>query len=146
LTVKEFERTNYISLNNNSSWVKQGIVKIKIGGVDDYWTGSQNLNKTTNDLSPQDFAILVSHNPDYIEQIDTSKLDLVLCGHTHGGQVSLFGKWAPWIPSQYGQKYAHGLKRKGDTQIIISKGIGTVILPLRLFARPEIVQITLKNK
>jgi predicted MPP superfamily phosphohydrolase len=130
-------------VNNRAVWVERGGQRIKIGGVGDLWEGSQDLTPTTGDASEEDLVILVSHNPDYVEAMATSMVDLVFAGHTHGGQVTLFGLWAPFVPSAYGQRYRSGVVDAGPTTVIVSNGIGTIPPPLRFFARPEIVLVHL---
>ncbi|MEN6573417.1 MAG: metallophosphoesterase, partial [Methanobacterium aggregans] len=66
-------------------------------------------------------------------------------GHTHGGQVTLFGLWAPFYNSRYGQEYVSGIKKSGNSTMIISNGIGTVNVPVRFSAKPQIVVVTLKR-
>jgi predicted MPP superfamily phosphohydrolase len=66
-----------------------------------------------------------------------------LSGHTHGGQVRLFG-WSPVVPSRYGGRYAYGHVHESDGRdLIVSAGIGTSILPVRLGIPPEIVLVEL---
>lgn len=89
--------------------------------------------------------ILLSHNPDYAEQLNTDLVDLQLSGHTHGGQVTLFGRWAPLLSSAYGQKYRSGVVSTAHTVVVVSKGIGTITPPVRLFCRPEIVLVRLSR-
>jgi predicted MPP superfamily phosphohydrolase len=146
LTKRLMIRNNIKICDNNSFWVKQDNDSIKIGGVGDLWEDSQIIDNTINDLKETDFAILISHNPDFIEKINTDKIDLTLCGHTHGGQVTLFGLWAPILPIESGNKYRYGLKEIGKMRAYISSGIGTITPPLRLFCRPEIVLINLKKE
>jgi len=133
------------SLDNQSVWVKKGGDSIKIGGVGDLWEDRQIPANTLNELTKSQFAILVSHNPDYLETFNSDLIDLTLSGHTHGGQVTFFGLWAPILPSAYGQKYRYGLIEKGTTKSYISSGIGTGTLPFRFFCRPEIVVIRLSK-
>ena len=64
-----------------------------------------HLQSPTLSLSPDDFVILLTHTPDYAEEVSITNTDLVLAGHTHGGQVTLFGLYAPIIPSRYGQRF-----------------------------------------
>ncbi|MEA3494809.1 MAG: metallophosphoesterase [Bacteroidota bacterium] len=132
--------------DNKSYWVKIGNDSIKIGGVGDLWEDSQQLDSTTHDLNDSDFSILISHSPDYIENMPKDLIDLTLSGHTHGGQMTFFGMWAPILPSKYGQKYRYGLKNFDGMQAYISSGIGTITPPLRFFCRPEIVVISLENE
>lgn len=102
----------------------------------------RNQNSEIKDSTP--FVILLTHTPDYVEQPEASIADLTLAGHTHGGQVTLFGLYAPITASQYGMRYRSGLKRsRHGTPIIISNGLGTSRYPLRLFAPTDIVIVTL---
>ena len=90
------------------------------------------------------FVILLTHTPDYVERPEAAIADLTLAGHTHGGQVTLFGLYAPITASQYGMRYRSGLKRtRHGTPIIISNGLGTSRHPIRLFAPTDIVIVTL---
>ncbi len=132
-------------LDNQSYWLKQNPDKIKLGGVGDFFYDFQNLNATIKDVNETDFVILASHNPDYAEALGTNKIDLVLSGHTHAGQITFFGLWAPFIPSIYGQKYRHGLIDNGFAKVLVSSGLGPTLLPLRFFARPEINLIILSQ-
>ncbi len=144
LTRKLMQRNGIQICDNMSYWVSIGNDSIKIGGVGDLWEDKQNLSKTTSDVKPSDYCILISHSPDYIETMSSDCVDLVVAGHTHGGQVSLFGLWAPIVPSKYGQKYRYGLKTFDHTQAYITSGVGTITPPLRFFCRPEIVVFELK--
>jgi predicted MPP superfamily phosphohydrolase len=132
--------------DNMSYWVKLEGDRIKIGGVGDLWEDRQVLDSTIKDLKKSDFSILISHNPEYLEKVESGLIDLSLSGHTHGGQMTFFGLWAPILPSEYGQKYRYGLKSKNEMKSYITSGIGTITPPLRFFCRPEIVLITLQNE
>lgn len=83
LTQKSMKNACMVSLDNMAVWVYEGNEKIKIGGVGDLYEDKQDINPTINDVSEDDFVILLSHNPDYAEKIKTSKIDIVLSGHTH---------------------------------------------------------------
>ncbi|MFB6319581.1 metallophosphoesterase [Saccharicrinis sp. FJH54] len=142
---QKFHEFNMHLCDNASFWIKEGQDSIKIGGVGDLWESDQHIDQTVNDVNDSDFCILLSHNPDYTETLNTNKVDLMLSGHTHGGQVTFFGLWAPLLPSEYGQKYRYGLKQINQTQLYITSGTGVVGVPFRFFCRPEIVEITLKK-
>lgn len=134
-----------VCCDNCSVWVKSGHDSIKVGGVGDLWYDTQVPENTLNGLKKTDFTILLSHHPDYLENIRSDLIDLTLSGHTHGGQVAFFG-WSPVLPSLYGQKYRYGLIKQGTTQSYITSGIGTVSPPVRFFCRPEIVLFQLKKE
>ncbi len=130
-------------INNRAQWVVRSGQRIRIGGVGDLWEGSQDIAATVGDAKDEDLVMLVSHNPDYVETLSTAAVDLVFSGHTHGGQVTFLGLWAPFVPSQYGQKYRSGVVNTPRTTTIVSNGIGTIPPPVRFFARPEIVLVYL---
>jgi len=146
LTKIMMERNGIHVCDNKSYWVNIGQDSIKIGGVGDLWEDEQIVENTIYDVKKDDFCILISHNPDYLEQLNSDLIDLTLSGHTHGGQMTLFGLWAPIVPSKNEQKYRYGLKSFGNMKSYVSSGIGTITPPLRFFCRPEIVVVTLKNK
>ena len=95
-------------------------------------------------LSPDDFVILLTHTPDYAEDVPVTNSDLILAGHTHGGQVTLFGLYAPIVPSHYGQRFLSGLKYNSkNIPMIVTNGIGTSQKAIRMFAPAEVVMIVL---
>jgi predicted MPP superfamily phosphohydrolase len=86
--------------------------------------------------------ILMVHEPDYADTVIGSGVDLMLSGHTHGGQVRI-----PFLPPinlpPLGQKYVEGLFFLGDLQLYVTRGIGTVGVPFRFRCQPELTMITL---
>jgi predicted MPP superfamily phosphohydrolase len=86
-------------------------------------------------------VILIAHEPDIFARVP-ARVALTLSGHTHGGQVRLFG-WSPIVPSRYGNRYAYGHVRENGRDLVVSAGLGTSKLPIRLGAPPEIVLIEL---
>jgi predicted MPP superfamily phosphohydrolase len=99
-----------------------------------------------NGTQKDDFVLLMSHNPDFSENLPEGQVDLVLSGHTHGGQVTLFGTWALYVPSQYGQKYRTGIVENEAATVIVSNGVGvSTPLPIRLYAPAQIVIVTLRS-
>jgi predicted MPP superfamily phosphohydrolase len=87
--------------------------------------------------------VLLSHQPDVAEMAQPHRVDLMLCGHTHGGQVRLPLLGAPIIPSRFGQKYEGGLVAGPWCPVVVSRGVGMSGLPIRFGVPPEIVEITL---
>jgi predicted MPP superfamily phosphohydrolase len=102
-------------------------------GVDDL---AATLGKVTDDAP----IILLAHEPDVAVRVP-ARVALQLSGHTHGGQVRLFG-WSPVVPSRYGEKFAYGHART-NCDVIVSGGLGCSIMPFRLGVPPEIVLVTL---
>ena len=111
---------------------------------------SANIAKSIENAKQDDFVLLISHQPDIVMQQSTQGVDLVLAGHTHGGQITFFGLWAPalTIPTfnvtDYGQQFMSGWAQSRDgTPVYISNGIAEQFF--RMFARPQVIIITLKR-
>jgi uncharacterized protein len=97
--------------------------------------------------SEREPLILLAHEPDFADHLLLAKpdarIDLILSGHTHGGQVR-FPLLPPLLLPPLGKKYVHGLfQLAGGTQLYVNRGVGTVGLPFRLDCPPEITWITL---
>ena len=85
------------------------------------------------------------HNPDFTEMLPEGRIDLILCGHTHGGQVRLPFIGAPVVPSCFGQKYASGLVHGPGTLVYVNRGLGLIAPPVRFLCRPEITLLRLRS-
>jgi predicted MPP superfamily phosphohydrolase len=130
-------------LTNRGLWIKEGGSRFWLCGVDDFWRGVQDLPAALGESTREDAVILLSHNPDYVEEITDARVGLVLSGHTHGGQINIPVIGAPVVPSLYGQKYAHGFVQGPVAPVFVTRGIGTIIPPIRIACRPEVVLGTL---
>lgn len=148
-----FRRKDYLLKQINSSsfkLIKNTRVKIDIGkdsidivGVDDLLEGKPDVNVLKEDSN--NFTIAISHNPDFFNDYkNVINYDLGLSGHTHRGQVTFFGLWAPYTSSKYGQRYLKGIVHEEGRDILLTSGIGNGMLPIRFFAVPEILQIILE--
>ena len=131
-------------LRNRSVVFERGADKLVLVGVDDYWEDTCSL-KTALEGTPEDTArILLSHNPDINETLyDWSKIDLIISGHTHGGQIKFPFIGPPFKPGITHQKYLEGLVRDGDRQTYITRGLGHLLVPLRFNCPPEVTLLTL---
>ncbi len=112
-------------------------------GVDDYMVGKTDLKSALHGSFPDEMKLLLAHNPILVRRAARAGVDLVLSGHTHGGQVKLRDEDKRILPSR---KLKNGLHRRKDTQIYITRGIGTVVLPVRFGCPPEITFIELKSE
>jgi predicted MPP superfamily phosphohydrolase len=83
----------------------------------------------------------MAHEPDIFPKVP-DRVALTLSGHTHGGQVRLFG-WSPIVPSEFGNRYAYGHVIEDGRHLIVSGGLGCSILPVRFGVPPEIVIVEL---
>ncbi|OGP17842.1 MAG: hypothetical protein A2V21_306360 [Deltaproteobacteria bacterium GWC2_55_46] len=131
-------------LQNSHVMIESGGDSLCIAGVRDYLEDRPEAARALNGVAPSVPRILLSHHPDYAEFLPQDvRVDLVLSGHTHGGQVRLPFSFAPIVPSDFGQKYSGGLVRNGDTQVYVSRGVGVVLIPVRFNCPPEITLIRL---
>lgn len=132
-------------LKNQAFVVQRGESDLIIAGIDDWRQGQPDLQKATRGRKPD---IVLSHNPDIILD-PTSQLlhsaKLILCGHTHGGQVRIPG--LPPLLTRTKQKHFYqGLGYfENKTPIYVSNGVGYGVIPLRTFCPPEIVCIQLRS-
>lgn len=119
---------------------------IIVVGIRNPFDLSRNGVSPTLSLKPEDFVIMITHTPDYVEDVDISNTDLALAGHTHGGQVSLFNRWSPAKFSKYVNRFLTGMKHNSaGIPVIISNGIGTSRKNIRLFTPSEIVLVILEK-
>lgn len=132
-------------LRNESVRLEKGGGSIDLLGIDDYWEPSSSLSGAYRGLDEKNIKILLSHNPDINEEIEASglRIDLVLSGHTHGGQVVVPFVGQPVMPSKFGQKYRAGLVRDGSRQTYVSRGIGHLLFPIRINCPPEVTLLRL---
>ena len=120
--------------------------RIIVVGIRNPFDLSRNGVSPTLSLKPEDFVIMITHTPDYVEDVDISNTDLALAGHTHGGQVSLFNRWSPAKFSKYVNRFLTGMKHNSaGIPVIISNGIGTSRKNIRLFTPSEIVLVILEK-
>jgi predicted MPP superfamily phosphohydrolase len=114
-------------------------------GVDDPGTSSPDLNLAIP-VKPDGPVLLMAHEPDYADDVVAHPrgplVDLMLAGHSHGGQVRL-PFLGPLILPPMGKKYPEGLYRFNQMQLYVNRGLGTVGLPFRLNCPPEITVLTL---
>jgi uncharacterized protein len=117
-----------------------------IAGAEDLWYGKCNLTKTLENVPPDLARIVLAHNPDTAERQPDHQLNLMISGHTHGGQLRLPLIGAPLVPSDFGNKYLHGIVQGPNYPVLITRGLGVTGLPIRIGAPPEISLLTLTSK
>jgi predicted MPP superfamily phosphohydrolase len=134
-------------LTNTAVMLPVNGARLCVAGVDDWSCGDPSLAQ----LPPpdrRDFTLLLAHDPDQAEAARRAydRVDLIVSGHTHGGQVRL-----PWVgalrnSAERADLYEEGLRRRPWTQVYVSRGIGTVHLPVRFLCRPEVAVLTLTGR
>ena len=113
-------------------------------GVCDEHLQSDTLRRMTEELETSQFTILLAHEPQYLDEYSHCGIDLVLTGHAHGGQFRLPFIGGVVAPDQgLFPVYTEGMHTLDSTSMIISRGLGNSIIPVRLFNDPELVVIDL---
>jgi predicted MPP superfamily phosphohydrolase len=129
-------------LMNASVALERGAQRIWLAGLGSVCTRDNDLARALPRAAANEPVILMAHEPDILPDVAQRGVDLMLSGHTHGGQVRL-----PFLPlfhlPEYGRKYIEGLFRLGPTQLYVNRGIGAVGVPFRFRCPPEITVITL---
>ncbi len=122
-------------LRNRGVRVERGEGTFWICGVDDPGEGNPDLGAALEGKAAGEPALLLCHHPDFFPVAAREGVVLQVSGHTHGGQVRLPG-WVPMRHTRLG--YLEGLFREGESLLYVSRGIGAILLPLRLGAPAEL--------
>lgn len=143
--------------------VSRGDESINIMGISEYtlygvqevgWKHGKDaaeaaLADMVDELSMQkdsEFTILLAHEPHHIESYSRPGIDMIFCGHAHGGQFRLPGGQGLYSPGQgVLPQLTSGAHRCGDSTMIVSRGLGNSVFPFRLNNRPELVAVTLER-
>ncbi len=113
-----------------------------LAGVDDTMVGLEDLPLALAGARETEMKLLLAHNPIILRRAARANIDLVLSGHTHGGQVTLRSeRGASGKPRR---RLLRGLGRQGETQIYVTRGLGTVVLPIRYGCPPEVSLLELR--
>jgi predicted MPP superfamily phosphohydrolase len=119
-----------------------------VAGVGDLEMDVVDVRRALRDVPAGMPRLLLSHEPDVAELklLIGERVDLMLSGHTHGGQVRLPLLGTPVVPSRFGSKYAGGFVQGPLCRVLISRGIGMSVLPVRWGVPPEIVEVELLRR
>ena len=110
-----------------------------------HFRGVDDLPGTLGHVRSNDPVILLVHEPDIFTQVP-ARVALTLAGHTHGGQIKFPLMQPMWVPSEYGARFAYGHVVENDRHLIVSGGLGTSFVPLRLGVPPEILRVRLGGR
>ena len=129
-------------LRNEEVEITAGRSRLLLYGVDELWSGGASVSclHTDSITLPR---IVLCHNPDVVPFLPEQNEDLVLCGHTHGGQVRI-PPFPPLLTMTSDRRYWGGLTARGSGWVFVSRGIGYT-WRVRFAARPECVELTLRR-
>src|SRR5437588_815279 len=113
-----------------------------LAGVDDTMVGLEDLPLALAGSRADEMKLLLAHNPVILRRAARAGVDLVLSGHTHGGQVIWRNERS--ASGRVRRRILRGLARRGETQIYVTRGLGTVVLPVRYGCLPEVSLLTLR--
>ncbi len=142
MVTKRLREANIRVLNNEGFRFTARNASFWLAGVDDYMAGQIDLRSALRGSFPDEMKILLAHNPKMLARAARAGVDLMLSGHTHGGQIKIRDDEKRILPGR--RKFASGLYRRRETQVYITRGIGTVVLPVRYGCPPEVSLIQLK--
>ena len=130
-------------LRNDALPLEHDGQRIWLAGVNDVLAGFANLGATLENIPSGEMVALLAHEPDFADEAARHAVDLQLSGHSHGGQIRLPLMRPPILPP-LGRKYPQGLRKVGQTTLYTNIGLGTIIVPVRVLAAPEVTLFTLR--
>lgn len=143
---RAMEEHGMTPLDNSGVHIRE---KFFLAGVHDMWNRSPDIEAAMAGANADDFVLLISHNPDVTMEQSTLGIDLVLSGHTHGGQIAFFGFPMYLLRgsiTDYGTTFGYGFAYSADgVPVFVTRGVGVYYTIPRIFARPEVVIFTMRS-
>lgn len=131
-------------LENASETIAVDGARLAIAGSDDLGFGRDDVATAMRGTAGADLVILLGHTPDIIDDPHAAGADLLLCGHTHGGQIQLPGIGSPWAPVWRDRRRASGLLRANGQLCYVSRGVASATRA-RFNCHPEVALLTLER-
>lgn len=133
------------SVRHKSAAIQRGDQRLWIGGAGDLDEDILGIDQAFRGVPESECKILLAHNPDSADTPFKTRVSLMLCGHTHGGQI-VFPCIGPLVLPVRNRRYASGFVISKNTRLFISRGIGTASVPLRINCYPEIAVLQLTSQ
>ena len=146
LATKLAARRGVRMLRSQSMTLRFGNSRLNIAGVDYQRLGRPYLEGAARLVKPGEINLLLSHSPDVFPVAVQQKWDVVLSGHTHGGQITLEHIDGRLNPARFYTPYTYGKYTRDGSSLFVTSGLGTVGVPARLGTSPEIVSIRLTSQ
>jgi uncharacterized protein len=131
-------------LGNSATPIEANGSRFWLAGVNDVMSQTADLHTALSGVPSDEPTVMLVHEPDFADHVARHAVDLQLSGHSHGGQVRF-----PFLPPIYlphlAKKYYQGLYKIGDLTLYTNRGLGTIVVPVRLNCPPEITWITLRR-
>lgn len=133
-------------LDDEAVRIEKGDSSFLLVGLDDQHLSDETLKNLLQEQK-NELSIVLAHEPQYLQNYANAEADLVLTGHAHGGQIRLPFVGGIVAPDQgFLPEYTSGQYNSADTEMIVSRGLGNSIIPVRLFNYPEVVRVELRCK
>lgn len=132
-------------LINEGFTLERGDAKLFIAGIDDTWTRRADIERTMAGRPDGTCSIVLAHEPNLGRALVKAGADLVLSGHTHGGQIAMpfLARWVS--PAKLLHPFNLGLYRVGDSHVYVHPGLGTTGPPVRFGVAPAVTLLTLRR-
>lgn len=139
------ENAGVTPLWNRGMRLQRGSSSLWVAGLDDLTAGRPDLEAALTGLREDEPALLLTHHPDLFCEAAYAGVDLTLAGHTHGGQITWFGQ--SLLPGHHHTRFGYwqGRHNVDDAQLLVGRGVGACVLPLRVAAAPEVLLIELRT-
>ena len=146
VVVTALERAGLTVLRNRGVVVRRDGAALYVAGVDDTWTRRDDIERTLADRPSDTRVVLLAHDPALFPQAAARGVDLVLSGHTHGGQVGI-----PLLAGRLNlarliTRFTNGVYRSGTSMLYVNRGLGTTGPPVRIAVAPEIAVLVLRRR
>ena len=132
-------------LVNDAAFLPPPFDDVAVLGLDDVWTGRPDPAAAMRAAAGAGLIVAVAHSPEAVPVLQDCRLPLLLCGHTHGGQIAL-PTGPVVVQGKHGRRWPAGLYDVGGTKLFVSRGLGSVELPIRAYARPDVSLFTLTSR
>ena len=133
-------------LDDEAVCIEKGDSSFMLAGLDDQHLSDETLKNLLQEQK-NELSIVLAHEPQYLQNYANAGADLVLTGHAHAGQIRLPFVGGIVAPDQgFLPEYTSGKYNRADTEMIVSRGLGNSIIPVRLFNYPEVVCVELRCK
>jgi predicted MPP superfamily phosphohydrolase len=139
------EQAGVVPLLNRGMRLQRRASSLWIGGVDDLTAGNPDLEAALSGLREDEPAVVLSHHPDLFREAAHAGVDLTLAGHTHGGQITWFGQ--ALLPGHHHTRFGYwqGRHHVDGAQLLVGRGVGVCVLPVRIAAAPEVLLIEIRT-
>jgi predicted MPP superfamily phosphohydrolase len=126
-------------LLNESVAIERGSDRIHIAGIDDtHFYRSGSIDRAAAGMPRDEFSVLISHTPEVYREAERAGFDVMLSGHTHGGQICLPGGIPITLDAKLPRRFGRGAWRYGKLHGYTSVGAGSSVVPVRFNCPPEI--------